>query len=189
MVQTGLPAVIAIFAAAAVSGCAKPSPSHPPPRYASAEQVELNFRGHPFVLGDNNQVAEVRASDWPKDRFMLLPFWLGTNVLLPGVMQPKEGDYYVISEAVLEKPLETPGEWIIAAGSSLVKQDAVFVTSRTQYLTKGKILPTIVQYSGERDFPRADGKKITIPVLREVSLPMKWTLGGNIPPDYARFRT
>jgi hypothetical protein len=50
-------------------------------------------------------------------------------------------------------------------------------------------LPTIVQYIGKREFTRPDGKTVTIPVLREVSLPMKWTLGGRTPASYARYRT
>jgi hypothetical protein len=175
---------------AAFSGCAKPQPvQRPPSIYASAEDVELNFRGRTFVLGDNNQIAEVRPLDWRKDKFLKLPFWFGVNILVPGVMAPKEGDFYVISEATLEKPLDTPGEWMIEAGSSLVKQETVFVTTRTQYVGTGKILPTIVQYMGKRDFKRPDGKTVQIPVLREVSLPMKWTLGGHIPKDYARYRT
>jgi hypothetical protein len=41
-----------------------------------------------------------------------------------------------------------------------------------------------------RDFKTEDGKTIQIPVLREVSLPMKWTLGGGgVPASYARYRT
>lgn len=157
--------------------------------YASAEDIELNFRERTFVLGDNNSIAEVRPLDWRKDKFLKLPFWFGVNILVPGVMAPKEGDFYVISEATLEKPLDAPGEWMIEAGSSLVKQETVFVTTRTQYLRTGKILPTIVQYMGKREFKRPDGKSVQIPVLREVSLPMKWTLGGHIPADYARYRT
>src|SRR6202046_626048 len=91
--------VIATFA-----GCAKPAPVVAPPRiYASAEDVELNFRDRTFVLGDDNQIAEVRPLDWRKDRFLKLPFWFGVNILVPGVMAPKEGDFYVISEATLEK--------------------------------------------------------------------------------------
>lgn len=177
--------MVAIF-----SGCAKSQPLKPPPSiYASAEDVELNFRDRTFVLGDNNEIAEVRPLDWRKDKFLKLPFWFGVNILVPGVMAPKEGDFYVISEATLEKPLDAPGEWMIEAGSSLVKQETVFVTTRTNYLGTGKILPTIVQYMGKREFKRPDGKTVQIPVLREVSLPMKWTLGGHIPKDYARYST
>ncbi len=175
---------------AGLAGCAKSPPVQPPPRiYASAEDVELNFRGRAFVLGDNNQIAEVRPLDWRKDKFLKLPFWFGLNILVPGVLAPKEGDFYVISEATLEKPLDAPGEWMIEAGSSLVKQETVYVTTRTQYVDTGKILPTIVQYMGKREFKRPDGKPVQIAVLREVSLPMKWTLGGHIPKDYARYRT
>jgi hypothetical protein len=178
------------FVLAIVPGCAKPAPVKAPPSiYASAEDVELNFRDRAFVLGDDNEIAEVRPLDWRKDKFLKLPFWFGVNILVPGVMAPKEGDFYVISEATLEKPLDTPGEWMIEAGSSLVKQETVFITTRTQYSGTGKILPTIVQYMGKREFKRADGKTVQIPVLREVSLPMKWTLGGHIPIDYARYRT
>src|SRR5271170_3176067 len=181
---------LALMASVALAGCAKPAPAlHAPPRiFASAEEVELDFRSHTFVLGDNNEIAEVRPPNWSKDKFIKLPFWFGVNILVPGVMAPKEGDFYVISEATLGKALDTPGEWIIEAGSSLVKQETVFVTTRTQYLGTGKILPTIVQYMGKREFKRDDGKTVQIPVLREVSLPMKWTLGGRIPASYARYR-
>ncbi len=175
--------------AAAVSGCspAPPEPYTKPTRYASPEQIELEFRGKTFVLGDNTQVAMVRAPNWPKDRWLRLPFWLGIDVLVPGVLQPREGDYYVISEARLIKPLDQPGQWIIAAGSALIKKEAVFVTTKTHYLSRGKILPTIVQFTGMRAF-RYAGKEVKLPVLTEVSLPMKWTLGGPVPPSYARYR-
>jgi hypothetical protein len=179
-------ALAALMIAAACGGT--PAPEAPKTRYASAEEVELQFRGKQFVLGDDNEVAEVRAVDWPKDRFLRLPFWFGVNILVPGVMQPNEGDYYVISEAMLDKPLDTPGDWMIEAGSTLVKQQTVFQTTVTQYLGPGKILPTIVQYMGKRSFKTPEGKTVEIPVLREVSAPMKWTLGGSIPSSYARFR-
>ena len=187
---TALALALVVAASVAIGGCTKtpPAPKTPPRIYASAEEVELDFRNHTFVLGDDNQTAEVRPLNWPKDKFIKLPFWFGVNILVPGVMAPKEGDFYVISEATLEKPLAAPGEWMIEAGSSLVKQETVFVTTRTQYLSTGKILPTIVQYMGKREFKRDDGKTVQIPVLREVSLPMKWTLGGRIPISYARYR-
>lgn len=180
---------IAIVAIVFAVGCSKSAPP-PKPRsiYASAEEIEENFRGKPFVLGTDNAIALVRPPGWDKDRWLKLPFWFGVNILVPGVQQPKEGDYYVISEAQLGKPLDTPGEWMIEAGSSLVKQETVLQTSRTRYVTGGKLLPIIVQYQGKRSFPRADGKTVEIPVVREVSLPMKWTLGGGIPQSYARYR-
>jgi hypothetical protein len=179
---------VAIAALAAFAGCSKAPPPARPSVYASAEAVEENFRGKPFVLGTNNTVAEVRPPGWDKDRWLKLPFWFGINILVPGVEQPKEGDYYVVSEAQLGKPLDAPGEWMIEAGSSLIKQEAVLQTGRTHYLTSGKLLPIIVQYMGRRPFTRADGKRVEIPVVREVSSPMKWTLGGGIPSSYARYR-
>ncbi|HUY26440.1 MAG TPA: hypothetical protein VMV27_03385 [Candidatus Binataceae bacterium] len=176
----------AIYAA---SGCRRaPPPPKPHSIYASAESVEENFRGRRFILGDDNSIALVRPPGSRKDAWMKLPFWFGVNILVPGVTQPKEGAYYVISEATLGKPLDTPGDWMIEAGSTLVKQETVFVTARTHYSGTGKILPTIVQYMGKREFVRGDGKKVEIPVVREVSLPMKWTLGGAIPASYARYR-
>ncbi len=182
----------ALFTAAALcaaAGCGRPAP--PPAAhsiYASAESVEENFRGREFILGESNTVAMVRPLGSGNNAWMKLPFWFGVNILVPGVTQPKEGDYYVISEATLGKPLETPGEWMIEAGSTLVKQETVFITTRTHYDSGGKILPTIVQYMGKREFTRGDGKKVEIPVVREVSLPMKWTLEGRVPASYARFR-
>jgi hypothetical protein len=177
---------------ALMAGCAKTPPpvaSGIPTRFASAEQAEENFRGRSFILGDNATVALVRPVDSPKDLWLKLPFWFGLNVMVPGVLQPKEGDYYVISEARLIKPLDVPGEWMIEAGSSLIKRETVLQTTRTHYLGAGKVLPTIVQFGGMREFKTEDGKPIQLPVLREVSLPMKWTLGGGIPASYARYRT
>lgn len=182
-------ALIGAAAFCAAAGCGRPAPPHAAHSiYASAESVEENFRGREFILGESNTVAMVRPLGSGSTAWMKLPFWFGVNILVPGVTQPKEGDYYVISEATLGKPLETPGEWMIDAGSTLVKQETVFITTRTHYDGAGKILPTIVQYMGKREFTRGDGKKVEIPVVREVSLPMKWTLEGRVPASYARFR-
>jgi hypothetical protein len=187
-------ATMIVAATAMLAGCAKtPAPvvsSGIPTRFASAEQVEETFRGRSFILGDNATVALVRPVDSPKDQWLKLSFWFGFNLMVPGALQPKEGDYYIISEARLVKPLDAPGEWMIEAGSSLIKRETVLQTTRTHYLGGGKILPTIVQYQGMRDFKTEDGKPIQIPILREVSLPMKWTLGGGgVPASYARYRT
>ncbi len=161
-----------------------------PERFASAEQIEENFRGRSFILGDNAGVALVRPVESPKDAWLKLQFWFGINLMVPGALQPKEGEYYVISEAHLIKPLDVPGEWMIEAGSSLIKNETVFQTTRTHYVGAGKVLPTVVQFMGMRDFKTEDGKNIQMPILREVSLPMKWTLGGGGPPaSYARYRT
>ena len=55
------------------------------------------------------------------------------------------------------------------------------------YKTTGVILPSIVQYTGTRTFTRDDGSKIDIPILQEVSLPMKWTLPGPGPQHIRAF--
>ncbi len=185
--NVALAAALAVFL---VAGCKTGNPQlrQVPLRDASPEQVEENFRGRTFVLGDNATVALVRPPDWPKKRWLKLPFWFGINVMVPGVLQPKEGDYYVISEARLIKQLADK-EWMIEAGSTLIKRETVFITTKVRYVGTGKILPTIVQFAGMRDFKNEQGKTVQIPVLREVSLPMKWTLGGNVPASYARYRT
>src|ERR1700728_3556220 len=96
---TALAFACAVVVATTLAGCANPPPAAPPRIYTSAEDVELNFRDRTSVLGDNDQIAEVRPVGWPKDKFLKLPFWFGVNILVPGVMAPKEGEFYVISEA------------------------------------------------------------------------------------------
>ena len=66
---------VAIAALAVFAGCSKASPPARPSIYASAEAVEENFRGKPFVLGTDNAVAEVRPPGWDKGRWLKLPFW------------------------------------------------------------------------------------------------------------------
>src|SRR5271166_2985453 len=141
--------IVLIVTIALLAGCQKTPPpvaSGIPDRFASAEQVEENFRGRSFILGDNAAVALLRPVDSPKDAWLKLPFWFGINLMVPGALQPKEGEYYVISEARLIKPLDTPGEWMIEAGSSLIKRQTVLQTTRTHYLGVGKILPTVIQF-------------------------------------------
>ncbi len=138
------------------------------------------------MLGDNDRIALVRPLGWPKDRFLKLPFWLGVNVPVPGVMQPKVGDYYVISEALLVRRLDGFDQWLIEAGSSLLKKDTIFLSGHTRYQSPGRILPTIVQYLGLRKV-RVDNRGVELPVLSAVSLPMTWTLAGEVPKVYARF--
>ncbi len=184
--------LMAAAIAIALGGCNRSATAPPPSPYASAEQIEMNFRGQSFSLGDNDKVAILTPAGGPKDRVLKLPFWLGTNILVPGVLQPKEGDYYVISEAVLVKTLGSPDEWLIEAGSSLIKKETVLITTRTHFRLAGKtlpkLLPMIIQFAGTRPFTRGDGTTIEIPILKEVSLPMKWTLAGAIPASYARFQ-
>jgi hypothetical protein len=154
-------------------------------KYASAQQIESAFRGHSFILGDDNQIADVRALDWSADRSVKLPFWFGTGQLVPPEHRPEKGDYYVISESWIVRKLAGK-ELLIRAGSALQKPDAVLITTKTRYKSSGMILPTIVQYSGTRTFTREDGTKVDIAVLDEVSLPAQWA-AGRIPPKYARF--
>src|SRR5271169_5171764 len=99
-------ATILILMAALLTACQQPQPlaiAGIPSRFASAGQIEENFRGRNFILGDNATVALTRPVDSAKDAWLKLPFWCGVNVMVPGVLQPKEGDYYVISEARLIK--------------------------------------------------------------------------------------
>ncbi len=169
------------FAAAS----AKDAP--PTTKYASAQQVESAFRGHSFILGDDNQIADARALDWSADRSVKLPFWFGTGQMVPPEFRPAKGDYYVISESWIVRKLADQ-ELLIRAGNKLQKPDAVLVTTKTRYKGFGMILPTIVQYSGTRTFTREDGTKLDIAVLEEVSLPAQWTKSDRIPPKYARFK-
>jgi hypothetical protein len=181
-----LPALVLGALIAGLAGCTAPGPQRAA-RFATAEEVQLNFQGQTFVLGDDAKVALVRPVSWEKDRFLRLPFWLGVNVLVPGVLQPKEGDYYVISEAAIVRKLDAPDDWLIEAGSSLLKKDTIFVSGRARYKTTGRLLPTVVQFAAMRKFPKADGSTVDLPVLRAVSLPMKWTLPGPVPAAYAKF--
>ncbi|MGH7864104.1 MAG: hypothetical protein ACREQB_03885, partial [Candidatus Binataceae bacterium] len=57
-----------------------------------------------------------------------------------------------------------------------------------RYVGAGKILPTIVQFNGKRALDLPDARRVELPVLREVSLPMKWTLQGGVPRSYARYQ-
>lgn len=155
-------------------------------KYASAQQIESAFRGHSFILGDDNHIADVKALDWSADRSVKVPFWFGTGQMVPPEHRPEKGDYYVISESRIVRKLADK-ELLIRAGSQLQKPDAVLITTKTLYKSNGMLLPTIVQYSGTRTFTREDGSKVDIAVLEEVSLPAQWTT-GRIPAKYARFR-
>ncbi len=156
----------------------------PEPKFATSEEAE-GFRGKSFLLVGDDTAAVVRGLDWSKDRSITLPFWLGTGPATPSALVPKEGKYYVISEAYIRRSLGA-NEWLIRAGSSLQKPDAVLVTEKTHYKTTGVILPTIVQFIGTRTMTRSDGSSLEVPVLHEVSLPMTWTK-GTTPTLYAHY--
>jgi hypothetical protein len=166
------------------SGLTAISASANPTTFASAAQVESSFRGHTFILGNDDQIADVRALDWTPSQSIKLPFWFGSAQLVPSENRPEKGNYYVISEAWIVRQL-TEKELLIRAGSKLQKPDAVLVTKKTHYKSNGAILPTIVQYTGTRTFTRQDGSKVDIAVLEEVSLPAQYN--GRIPLKYARF--
>jgi hypothetical protein len=175
--------VLGMIGCPAPAAAAEPNSSE---AFATASQIESTFRGQSFVLGDDTQVANVRALDWSKDHSLKLPYWLGNTAAVPPSKRPQIGRYYVISEAYAVRSLGGL-EWLIRAGSSLQKPDAVLITNKTRYKTTGVILPTIVQYTRTRTFTREDGSRLDVPVLEEVSLPAKWTQPGKVPTMYARF--
>ena len=127
----------ALLMAAWVSSVIAQTPAET--RYATDAQIESNFRGRSFQLVGDDQVAVVRALDWPKDSSVSIPFWLGTGKVTPPRLSPKEGHYYVISEAYLVRSLGGD-EWLIRAGSSFQKPDAVFITQNTKYKETGVML-------------------------------------------------
>ena len=172
------PSLLLLISVAATAANANPT------NYASAHQVESAFRGHSFILGNDDQIADVRALDWSADRSVKLPFWFGTAQLAPAEARPQKGGYYVISEAWIVRTLGDK-ELLIRAGSKLQKTDAVLITKKGLYKSNGALLPAIVQYTGTRTFARADGSKVGIAALEEVSLPAQFS--GRIPLKYARF--
>ena len=187
IIMRGMKNVSLAILALVVGFAAEPAGADPvTAKYASAQQVESAFRGHSFILGNDNQIADVRALNWSADRSIKLPFWFGTGQLVPPENRPEKGDYYVISESWIVRTLADK-ELLIRAGNQLQKPDAVLVTTKTRYKSGGMLLPTIVQYTGTRTFTRADGSKIDIAVLEEVSLPEQWT-SGRVPTKYARFK-
>ena len=120
---------------------------------------------------------------------MIIPFWLGVNPLMPSLMRPTLGHIYVISEAMLVRPLGAD-RYLIRAGSKLFKSDTLFEASHARYLDTGKILPTVVRFVGTdvitvpRDAPASGTITEKVPILREISLPMKI---DQPPPGYAKF--
>jgi hypothetical protein len=160
----------------------------PPDDQLSAE-IMRDFDGKQFVLGHNDREAEVRLAGWPPERHVLIPFWLGVNPLYPNFLRPHVGRIYVISEAVLVRPLGN-SEYLIRAGSTMFKSDTLFETRHTRYADSGKLLPMVVRFVGTRvitvpkDAPETGTVTEKVPVLREVSLPMQTE---EKLPGYARF--
>jgi hypothetical protein len=149
-----------------------------PPKDELSRQILKEFDGRDFVLGRNDREAEVRLSDWPQGKRVVIPFWLGVNPLMPGLLRPTLGHIYVISEAVLVRPLGDDS-YLIRAGSKLFKTDTLFKARHAHYLDTGKLLPTVVRFVGTaiitvpKDAPATGTVTEKVPVLREVSLPMK----------------
>ena len=160
-----------------------------PPDDQLSRDIIRDFDAHEFTLGSNDRQAEVRLTDWPESRHVLIPFWLGVNPLYPGFLRPTVGRIYVMSESVMVRTLPN-GEYLIRAGSKLFKTDTLFESTHTRYVDSGKMLPTVVRFVGTRvitvpaDAPSTGTITEKVPVLREVSLPMQ----VEVPPDgYATF--
>lgn len=162
-----------------------------PPEDQLSRDILRDFDGHDFTLGKNDAEAEVSLSSWAPGRHLLLPFWLGINPLFPYFKRPNLGHIYVISEAIMVRPL-TDNQYLIRAGSKMFKADAVFAATHTRYPTPGMMLPTVVRFIGTRvitvprDAPDTGTVTEKVAVLREVSLPMHL---GKLPPGYAAFQT
>lgn len=160
-----------------------------PPQDELSRQILKEFNGRDIQLGHNDREAVVRLSDWPPGRTVIIPFWLGVNPLMPSLLRPTLGHIYVISEAVLVRPLGD-NKYLIHAGSKLFKSDTVFKANHARYLDTGKLLPTVIRFVGTevitvpRDAPESGTVTEKVPVLREVSLPMK--VDGPLP-GYAKF--
>ncbi|MGH7948099.1 MAG: hypothetical protein ACREQF_02595 [Candidatus Binataceae bacterium] len=149
--------------------------STPPDDHLSRE-ILAEFAGHDFTLGENDKQAEVRLRTWEPGRRVILPYWLGINPVLPGFRRPTVGRIYVVSEALLVRPL-APNEYLIRAGSKMFKSDTILKTTRTHYLDTGKMLPTVVRFLGTRtitvprDAPLSGTVTMKVPILKEASLP------------------
>ncbi len=147
-----------------------------PPEDQLSREILIEFAGHDFTLGENDKQAQVRLRTWEPGRRVILPYWLGINPVLPGFRRPTLGRIYVVSEALLVRPLG-PNQYLIRAGSKMFKSDTILKTTRTHYLDTGKMLPIVVRFVGTRtitvprDPPHSGTVTIKAPVLKEVSLP------------------
>lgn len=179
--------VLAILLAMAIGGCSPDkaldfgpdAEISTPPQDQLSRDILRDFDGRAFILGDNDRQAEVRREDWAAGRRVIIPFWLGVNPLFPAFLRPTVGHIYVMSESILVRPLGNANDYLIRAGSKLFKTDSVFETKHTHYINNGLLLPTIVRFVGTRvitvprDAPATGTVTEKVPVLREVSLPMK----------------
>ncbi len=161
-----------------------------PPEDQLSRDILRDFDGRDFTLTDDDRQAHVRLADWPPNRRIIIPFWLGINPIYPGFLRPTVGHIYVMSESTMVRPLGN-NEYLIRAGSKLFKTDTLFEAIHTQYVEMGKMLPTVVRFVGTRvvtvprDPPATGTITEKVPVLREVSLPMHL---DEPAPGYAKFQ-
>jgi hypothetical protein len=154
-----------------------------------SRQILHDFDGRDFELGASDSQALVRLADWPEGKHVILPFWLGINPLMPYFHRPQVGRIYVMSESVMVREL-SKDRYLIRAGSKAFKSDAIFEARHTHYDGTGKMLPTVVRFVGTEvatlplDAPRSGTITEKIPVLREISLPMRIEA---VKPGYAKF--
>ncbi|MGO9449694.1 MAG: hypothetical protein ACLQDV_01425 [Candidatus Binataceae bacterium] len=160
-----------------------------PPEDQLSRDILHDFDGRDFTLSNDDKQAHVRLSDWAPGRGVIIPFWLGINPLYPGFLRPTVGHIYVMSESIAVRPLGN-NEYLIRAGSKLFKTDTLFEATHTHYLEMGRMLPTVVRFTGTRvitvprDAPATGTITEKVPVLREVSLPMHL---DEPDPSYAKF--
>ena len=162
-----------------------------PPEDQLSRDIMRDFNGRDFILADNDHEAHVSLTDWKPGRRIIMPYWLGVNPLYPGFLRPTVGHLYVISQSTLVLPLSN-NEYLIRAGSKLFKSDTVFEATHTHYVDTGGMLPTIVRFTGTRiitvpkDAPATGTITEKVPVLREVSMPMRTTHDQDLM-GYAKF--
>jgi hypothetical protein len=161
-----------------------------PPEDQLSRDIMRDFAGRDFILANNDHEAHVRLTDSKADN-IIMPYWLGVNPLYPGFLRPTVGHLYVISQSTLVRPLSN-NEYLIRAGSKLFKSDTVFEATHTHYVDTGGMLPTVVRFVGTRvitvpkDAPATGTITEKVPVLREVSMPMRTTSDQDLS-GYAKF--
>jgi len=164
-----------------------------PPEDPLSRDIMRDFAGREFILGNNDHEAVVSLTDWKPGRIITMPYWLGVNPLYPGFLRPTVGHLYVMSQSTLVRPLSN-NEYLIRAGSKLFKSDAVFEATHTHYVDTGGMLPTVVRFTGTRvitvpkDAPASGTITEKVPVLREVSMPMRTTSDQDLS-GYAKFES
>ncbi len=162
-----------------------------PPEDQLSRDIMRDFDGRDFILANNDHEAHISLTDWKSGRRIIVPYWLGVNPLYPGFLRPTVGHLYVTSQPTLVRPL-SGNEYLIRAGSKLFKSDTVFEATRTRYLDTGGMLPTVVRFVGTRvitvpkDAPATGTITEKVPVLREVSMPMRTTADQDLT-GYAKF--